>query len=55
VRRYAPEWFDHMKEYEATLKVPRQLCPYERFSEKGTKFLEGYPNSDDPWTWAEEE
>mmetsp|Transcript_26003 Transcript_26003/g.41771 ORF Transcript_26003/g.41771 Transcript_26003/m.41771 type:complete len:293 (+) Transcript_26003:100-978(+) len=52
---YAEVWFEHMREYEATLKVPRQLCPYERFSEKGTKFLEGYTNSDEPWTWADEE
>ena len=31
---YAKEWFDHMKEYEATLPKPRLLCPFERFTVK---------------------
>jgi len=35
--------------------VPRALCPYERFSEKGGKFLEGYSNSTEPWTFTEHE
>jgi lipopolysaccharide biosynthesis glycosyltransferase len=52
---YAKEWFDHMKEYEATLPKPRLLCPFERFTCKGTKFLEGYANSDEPWTWVDHE
>ena len=52
---YSKEWFDHMKEYEATLPKPRLLCPFERFTRKGTKFLEGYANSDEPWTWVDHE
>jgi len=50
---YAKEWFDHMKEYEKTLPAPRLLGPFERFSEKGVKPLEGYPNSDELWSWPE--
>ena len=52
---YATEWFEYLRRYEATLKVPRLLCPYERFSQKGNHILRGYENSDSPWTWEEEE
>ena len=52
---YATEWSEYLKRYEATLKVPRLLCPYERFSQKGNQILRGYENSDSPWTWEEEE
>ena len=51
---YAAEWMRHLREYEATLPSPRALCPYERFSEKGNRPLEGYVNSDQPWTWEDE-
>jgi len=48
---FAAPWFAHMKEYEATLPKQRLLCPFELFSCKGGKPMEGYPNSDDTWSW----
>jgi hypothetical protein len=48
---FAAPWFAHMKEYEATLPKQRLLCPFELFSCKGGKPLEGYPNSGDTWSW----
>lgn len=52
---YSKEWFEYLKMYEATLKHPRLLCPYERFSQKGAEILRGYGNSDTPWHWDAEE
>ena len=51
---YAREWFEYLREYEATLKAPRLLCPYERFSLKGNEPLHGYANSDCPWRWEDD-
>ena len=51
---YSKEWFDELKLYESKLPEKRLLCPYERFSEKGVKPLEGYANSDDLWSWEED-
>jgi lipopolysaccharide biosynthesis glycosyltransferase len=50
---YAAPWFEHMKEYEATLPKQRMLCPFELFTtaDPPSKVLEGYPNSNDTWTW----
>jgi lipopolysaccharide biosynthesis glycosyltransferase len=50
---YAAEWMEHMREYEKTLETPRVLCPYERFSKRGNAPLQGYSNSDEPWSWEE--
>ena len=52
---YAEEWFKYLRMYEATLKSPRLLCPYERFSQKGNDSLTGYRNSDSPWCWEDED
>lgn len=52
---YSKVWFEYLKEYEATLTQPRKLCPYERFSETGAKALEGYFNSDEHWSWSDDE
>ena len=51
---YSKEWFEELRAYEAKLPAPRLLCPYERFSEKGNKPLEGYANSDDLWAWDQD-
>eukprot|EP01101_Sappina_pedata_P005632 TRINITY_DN261_c1_g1_i1.p1 TRINITY_DN261_c1_g1~~TRINITY_DN261_c1_g1_i1.p1 ORF type:complete len:285 (-),score=138.65 TRINITY_DN261_c1_g1_i1:79-933(-) len=48
---YQKEWFEELKEFEATLPEKRKLCPFERFSQNGSPFLPGYPNSEDKWEW----
>lgn len=52
---YAENWFDYLRMYEATLKIPRLLCQYERFSQNGNAFLKGYANSDKPWCWEDDD
>jgi len=52
---YQREWIDELRAYEATLPAPRLLCPYERFSLKGSPALPGYSNSDESWSWEKEE
>lgn len=51
---YNKEWEEELAEYEKTLPGKRILCPYERFSTQTppSKPREGYPNSDQPWTWG---
>eukprot|EP00899_Mesostigma_viride_P012943 jgi/Mesvir1/2164/Mv16676-RA.1 len=51
---YHDEWLEYMKEYEALLPEKRLLGPYERLTFHGNKPLEGYPNSDDLWTWEKD-
>ena len=51
---YSKEWFEYLKMYEATLSSPRELCPFERFSETCAGFLQGYSNSDEPWKWSDD-
>jgi hypothetical protein len=54
---YHAEWLLELREYEATLPCPRQLCPHELYSEEGNSPMIGYPNSnaefndDDHWLW----
>ena len=50
---YASEWFSYLRQYESTLSQPRQLCPFERYSEKNNPTLEGYANSCEPWCWED--
>lgn len=52
---YSAEWFEELKDYEKTLTRKRKLCPYELFSEKGVAPLTGYENSNERWTWDQEE
>lgn len=49
---YSKQWFEELKAYEATLPTKRMLCPYELFSTRNSKPLEGYPNSNDKWDWS---
>ncbi len=51
---YGKEWFEELAKYEKTLPEKRKLCPYELFSEKGIKPLEGYPNSNETWAWDQD-
>ena len=48
-------WFNYLRLYEATLTRPRLLCPFERFSVKGSPILEGYDNSSVRWSPQEVE
>ena len=48
-------WFNYLRLYEETLNRPRLLCPFERFSVKGSPILEGYDNSSLRWSPQEDE
>ena len=52
---YGKIWFEYLRAYEATLAQPRKLCPFERFTERGSKILEGYVNSSEPWSWEQDQ
>jgi len=51
------EWLEQLKEYEKTLDKPRLLGPYELFSTHTprSKSLPGYANSNDTWSWDDDE
>eukprot|EP01100_Stratorugosa_tubuloviscum_P010804 TRINITY_DN46_c0_g2_i3.p1 TRINITY_DN46_c0_g2~~TRINITY_DN46_c0_g2_i3.p1 ORF type:complete len:285 (-),score=132.12 TRINITY_DN46_c0_g2_i3:131-985(-) len=52
---FSKEWFEELALYEATLPTKRKLCPYELFSQNGIKPLTGYENSNETWTWAQDQ
>lgn len=50
---YKEEWEAELADWEATLPAKRLLCPYERFTTRGSAPRAGYPNSDVPFHWED--